>query len=76
VRLDAGLALIAAACLAWGIDNNLTRKLSSADPVATATIKGLVAGGVNIAAALRPGGTVPPAWRPGWRPWSASSASA
>ena len=25
--------LIAGACLCWGIDNNLTRKLSSADPV-------------------------------------------
>ena len=31
--LDWGAVLIAAACLSWGIDNNLTRKLSSADPV-------------------------------------------
>jgi drug/metabolite transporter (DMT)-like permease len=30
---DWGAVLIAGACLAWGIDNNLTRKLSSADPV-------------------------------------------
>ncbi|MGH1588572.1 DMT family transporter [Methylobacterium phyllosphaerae] len=60
VRLDAGAALIAAACLAWGIDNNLTRKLSSADPVVTATIKGLVAGSVNVALALLLGATVPP----------------
>src|ERR1700689_3879837 len=43
-RLDAGAALIAGACLAWGIDNNLTRKLSSADPVLIAMIKGLAAG--------------------------------
>src|SRR5689334_21870708 len=28
-----GAVLIAGACLCWGIDNNLTRKLSSADPV-------------------------------------------
>ncbi|AWN41495.1 DMT family transporter [Methylobacterium durans] len=61
VRLDAGAALIAAACLAWGIDNNLTRKLSSADPVVTATIKGLAAGSVNVALALLLGAAVPPA---------------
>ncbi|SIQ31808.1 DMT family transporter [Bosea sp. TND4EK4] len=60
VRLDAGAALIAAACLAWGIDNNLTRKLSSADPVVTATIKGLTAGSVNVAIALLLGASVPP----------------
>ena len=46
--LDAGAALIAAACLCWGIDNNLTRKLSSADPVIIAMIKGLFAGAANI----------------------------
>src|SRR4029077_5102967 len=28
-----GAAAIAGACLAWGIDNNLTRRLSAADPV-------------------------------------------
>ena len=59
VRLDAGGLFIAAACLAWGIDNNLTRKLSSADPVVTAAIKGLVAGGVNVALALLLGATIP-----------------
>ncbi len=31
--LGLGALAIAGACLAWGIDNNLTRKLSSADPV-------------------------------------------
>ena len=53
--LNRGAALIAGACLAWGIDNNLTRRLSSADPVLIAMIKGLVAGAVNfgLAAALR-----------------------
>ena len=48
IRVDGGGLLIAAACLAWGIDNNLTRKLSSADPVVIALIKGLVAGSVNL----------------------------
>ncbi len=60
VRFDAGAALIAAACLAWGIDNNLTRKLSSADPVVIATIKGVSAGSVNVALALWFGATMPP----------------
>lgn len=60
VRLDAGAAFIAAACLAWGIDNNLTRKLSSADPVVIATIKGLTAGSVNVALALLLGAAMPP----------------
>ena len=59
LHLDAGAALIAAACLAWGIDNNLTRKLSAADPVVTAAIKGLAAGSVNVAVALLLGAGLP-----------------
>ena len=51
----AGALLIAGACLAWGIDNNLTRKLSSADPVQIAMIKGLVAGTVNLVLAMMHG---------------------
>ena len=51
----AGALLIAVACLAWGIDNNLTRKLSSADPVQIAMIKGLVAGTVNLVLAMMHG---------------------
>ena len=56
---DIGGLLIAGACLAWGIDNNLTRKLSSADPVQIATIKGLVAGSVNLLLALGVGAEFP-----------------
>jgi drug/metabolite transporter (DMT)-like permease len=44
-----GIAAVAAACLAWAIDNNLTRKIAAADPLQIATIKGLVAGAVNVA---------------------------
>lgn len=47
-----GALLIAGACLCWGIDNNLTRKLSSADPVQIALIKDSVAGTVNTVLAL------------------------
>lgn len=40
------------ACLAWGIDNNLTRKVSLADATSIAAIKGLTAGSVNLVLAL------------------------
>jgi drug/metabolite transporter (DMT)-like permease len=53
--------LIAGACLCWGIDNNLTRKLSSADPVQIAMLKGLVAGTVNLTLALWQGEVFPSA---------------
>lgn len=59
-RLDIGGLLIVGACLAWGIDNNLTRKLSSADPVQIAMIKGLAAGTTNLVLALLLGATLPP----------------
>jgi drug/metabolite transporter (DMT)-like permease len=47
----AALAVIAA-CLAWGIDNNLTRKVSLADARFVAMVKGLVAGATNTGLAL------------------------
>ncbi len=52
---------IVAACLAWAIDDNLTRKISGADPLRITTIKGLVAGGVNVALAIAFGSDWPPA---------------
>ncbi len=54
-----GTLAIAGACLAWGIDNNLTRNVSAGDPVQIAAIKGLVAGVVNTALGLTLGATVP-----------------
>ena len=59
LSLDAGGLFVAAACLCWGIDNNLTRKLSSADPVQIAMVKGLVAGGTNLALAFAFGAAFP-----------------
>jgi len=47
------------ACLAWAIDNNLTRKLSASDPVQIAALKGLGAGMVTTALALGLGQTLP-----------------
>jgi drug/metabolite transporter (DMT)-like permease len=43
---------ILAACLLWGLDNNLTGRISLADPFAIAMWKGLVAGGANTALGL------------------------
>jgi drug/metabolite transporter (DMT)-like permease len=59
LSLDGGSLFIVAACLSWGIDNNLTRKLSAADPVVIAMIKGLAAGTVNVAIALAKGASPP-----------------
>jgi drug/metabolite transporter (DMT)-like permease len=44
--------LVAAACLAWAIDNNLTRKVSLADASWIAMVKGLAAGATNLVLAL------------------------
>ena len=55
-----GLLAIVGACVAWGIDNNLTRKLSAADPVQIALAKGLVAGTINVLLALSLGAALPP----------------
>lgn len=51
---------ILAACLAWAIDNNLTRKVSLADATWIAAVKGVVAGSVNLLLALAVGATLPP----------------
>jgi drug/metabolite transporter (DMT)-like permease len=59
IGLGWGAVLVAAACLAWGIDNNLTRKVSSADPVLIAMTKGLVAGVANIVLAVLQGAALP-----------------
>lgn len=55
-----GTLAITAACLAWGLDNNLTRKIAGADPVQIAALKGLVAGSTNLALASALGATLPP----------------
>ena len=49
------------ACLAWAIDNNLTRKVALADASWIAMIKGLAAGATNLVLALALGAAWP-AW--------------
>lgn len=51
---------ILGACLAWGIDNNLTRKVALHDATWLAAVKGLVAGPVNLALAFLLGAPLPP----------------
>lgn len=53
-----GAFAVAAACLGWAIDNNLTQRVAGSDPVQVAGIKGLVAGCVNVGLASVLG------WRP------------
>jgi drug/metabolite transporter (DMT)-like permease len=54
-----GLWAIAAACAAWAIDNNLTRKVSLHDSLSIACAKGLIAGPVSVALAMRYGAPIP-----------------
>ncbi len=54
-----GPLAIAGACLAWAIDNNLTRRVSAGDPVQIAAVKGLVAGSVNTGLGLLLGARLP-----------------
>ena len=54
-----GPVAIAAACLAWAIDNNLTRKVAIHDAMLIACLKGLIAGSVSVALALASGAELP-----------------
>jgi len=54
-----GPAAIVGACAMWGLDNNLTRKVSLADPLQIVELKGLIAGPVNIALGFWADGSLP-----------------
>lgn len=54
-----GPLAIVGACLAWGLDNNLTRKVSLADPLQIVELKGLVAGPFNLLLGLAIGASFP-----------------
>ncbi len=56
-----GALAIVGACLAWAIDNNLTRKVSASDAVQIACWKGLAAGAVNVTVAVLLGARAPSA---------------
>ena len=54
-----GALAIVGACLAWAIDNNLTRKVSVHDAMLIACAKGLIAGSASVALALLSGAQFP-----------------
>jgi drug/metabolite transporter (DMT)-like permease len=54
-----GPLAIIGACIAWGLDNNLTRKVSLADPLQIVELKGLIAGPFNLVLGLLLGAAVP-----------------
>lgn len=57
---DAWPALaVLGACFAWGIDNNLTRKVAVHDATGIAAAKGLAAGTVNLGLGLAAGAALP-----------------
>ena len=56
-----GSLAIAAACLCWALDNNLSARLSLRDPVAVVRVKSLVAGAVNVGLGLLAGERLPSA---------------
>ena len=59
LRSSVGTIAVVGACLAWAIDNNVTRKIAAGDPVQIAGIKGCVAGMVNLVIALVAGASLP-----------------
>jgi len=59
--LDASALLVTGACLAWAIDNNLTRMVSGGDPLQIAALKGIAAGSINVLLAVVQQAPWPPA---------------
>jgi drug/metabolite transporter (DMT)-like permease len=54
-----GPLAIVGACIAWGLDNNLTRKVSLSDPLQIVQFKGLIAGPFLLALGLLAGDGLP-----------------
>lgn len=54
-----GPLAIVGACLAWGLDNNLTRNVSLADPLQIVELKGLIAGPISLFIGWSAGGALP-----------------
>jgi drug/metabolite transporter (DMT)-like permease len=54
-----GPLAIVGACVAWGADNNFTRKVSLADPLQIVELKGLIAGPFNLLLGISLGASLP-----------------
>ena len=57
-----GPIAIVGACIMWGLDNNLTRKVSLADPLQIVQFKGLIAGPISVVLGLWAGASLPDAF--------------
>jgi len=58
--LSLGALGVIGACALWGLDNNFSRQISSKDPFAIGTVKGLGAGLLSLPLALLLGEPLPP----------------
>jgi drug/metabolite transporter (DMT)-like permease len=58
-EVSRGALFVGGACLCWAIDNNFTRKIAANDAMAIASVKGLIAGAVNIGIAIAAGAAMP-----------------
>jgi len=54
-----GVAFVAAATLAWSLDNIISRTLADHDPIAVVALKGLIGGGISAAVAAATGQSFP-----------------
>jgi drug/metabolite transporter (DMT)-like permease len=54
-----GPLAIVGACVAWGLDNNWTRRVSLADPLQIVELKGLIAGPFNLFLGISLGAPLP-----------------
>lgn len=54
-----GALLVLLACVLWGIDNNVTRNISTKDPVIIVIVKGLCAGSFSFVLSLLTGSHLP-----------------
>lgn len=59
LSFNTGLLAVLGACFMWGVDNNLTRKISAGDPMTIVMIKGLAAGSVSLMLAYVSGAELP-----------------
>ena len=61
VHVEIGALAVLSACLAWAIDNNITRRVSLSDASFIAMVKGLAAGSINLLFARKLGSSWPEA---------------
>lgn len=59
LRFSVGSTFVMAACVSWGFENNMTRKLSMSDPLEIVVVKGLGSGTGALITALFAGESFP-----------------